>query len=399
MFPSEKIEEWIQEINERPSSAPLVIQFIANRLNDLSQWNEKLREENIALRTEKRVQEYEQQIKHLTYQLELLKRQFDGDLPDAEVLTTINKSVERLNLLIYDDQGRIGRWELEPANFEEGNTIGNLKGLPTRGEPPRLLIASASEELLCVFTSGRIAPIPVASVPILQKVTDPQDWEQVHIPREPSLGEALASLMTVSKLALADFIVQISRRGFMKKIRMALVASIMENLYIGTGAKLPGDQTMNVLLARDTDRYVLISEEGYLQSVTAEMLSYAVEEAVHLNNTDHLVAAAVIKPDQSVVVMTQIGKAIHRNVESIEVAEALQRKGKALYSRSRREKGVRVVGGGAIDAEDWGLALHQDGAITLHAMQSLLQSGTIPVEGEILAFATFPNPEITGAQA
>jgi hypothetical protein len=36
MFPSEKIEEWIQEVNQRPTSAPLIIQFIANRLNELT---------------------------------------------------------------------------------------------------------------------------------------------------------------------------------------------------------------------------------------------------------------------------------------------------------------------------------------------------------------------------
>ena len=399
MFPSEKIEEWIQEVTERPSSAPLVIQFIANRLNELSQWNEKLREENIALRTEKRVQEYEQQIKHLTYQLELLKRQFGGELPDAGTLASMGKPVDQMNLLIYDAEGRIARLELDAALLEDGSILGNLNGLPTAGEPARLLIAPASEELLCVFTSGRIAPLPVASVPVMKVSADPQDWAQVQIPREPALGEALASLMLVSKLALSGFIVQISRRGFMKKIRMALVASIMDNLYIGTGVKLPGDQTMDVLLAHDADRYVLISEEGYLQSVTAQMLSYAVEEAARLNPTDHLVAALTIKPDQSLVVMTQIGKAIHRTAESIEVADALKRKGKALYSKARREKGVRVVGGGAIDAGDWGLALHQHGAITLHDMQALLQSGTIPVEGEVLAFVTFPSAKPSGEPA
>ena len=79
MFPSEKIEEWLQEVSERPGSAQLIIQFIANRLNELSKWNEQLRSENIALRTEKRVQEYEQKISYLTYQLDLLKRQFDGE--------------------------------------------------------------------------------------------------------------------------------------------------------------------------------------------------------------------------------------------------------------------------------------------------------------------------------
>ena len=113
MFPSEKIEEWLQEVSERPASAPLIIQFIANRLSELSKWNEQLREENIALRTEKRVQEYEQQISYLTYQLDLLKRQFDGELPDEALLAAASKPVDLLNILLYDPQGRVARLELE----------------------------------------------------------------------------------------------------------------------------------------------------------------------------------------------------------------------------------------------------------------------------------------------
>jgi len=392
MFSSEKIEEWIIEVTERPKSAPLVIQFIANRLNELTKWNEELRADNIALRTEKRVQEYEQQINHLTYQLDLLKCQFGGELPDDEILVAASKTVDQLNLLIYDEQGRIARLDLDSANLTDGNTIGNFQGLPLRGEPPRLLIAPSSEELLCVFTSGRIAPLPVLSIPRIEAGADPQNWQQIQIPHEPSLGEALASLMPVSKMALVDFFVQVSRRGFMKKIRMALVASIMDNLYIGTGVKLSGDQTMDVILAHDADRYILVSEEGYLQLITSDMLSFAVEEAVRLNATDHLVAVQTLKPEKSVVVMTQIGKAIHRMVDSIPVADALKRKGKPLYSKARREKGVRVVGCGAVDASDWGLALHQGGEISLHSMQSIFENGTIPTDSEIMAFVTFPDP-------
>jgi DNA gyrase/topoisomerase IV subunit A len=389
MFPTEKIEEWLQEVTERPTSAPLIIQFIANRLNELSKWNEQLREENIALRTDKRVQEYEQQISYLTYQLDLLKRQFDGDLPDEDALAAISRPLDMLNILIYNSQGHIARLELNAADLIDGSFIGSFEGLPTNGEPARLLAVPSSEELLCIFTSGRIAPLPVTSIPVVQTGKEPQDWDQIQIPNEPALGDALACLMPVSKMALADFLVQVSRRAFMKKIRMALAPSIMENLYIGRGAKLPGDQTMDIFLAHDTDSYILLSEEGYLGSVTTEMLSFAVVEAIRLNSTDHLVASFPIQPEQSLLVMTQIGKAIHRTAESIEAAEALKRVGKALYSKARREKGVRVVGGGAVNESDWGLALHQDGAVSLHAVSSLFESGTIPVDDEITSFTVF----------
>jgi DNA gyrase/topoisomerase IV subunit A len=393
MFPSEKIEEWLQEVSERPESAPLIIQFISNRLNELSKWNEQLRAENIALRTEKRVQEYEQQISYLTYQLDLLKRQFNGELPEEEIPTAVSTLLDVLNVLVYDARGRIARLELNPSGLTDGNFLRNIEGLPIDGEPARLIVASSSEELLCIFTSGRIAPLPVISIPLSPTDTKTLIWDQVQIPHEPALGDTLACLTPILNLALADFLVQISRRGFMKKIRMALAPSIMENLYIGRGAKLPGDQTMDIFLARESDQYILLSEEGYMQSLTAEMLSFAVEEAVRLNSTDHLVAAFPLQEEQSLLVMTQIGKAIHRTVESIPRAEALKRKGKALYSKSRREKGVRVVGGAGVTENEWGLALHQDGTISLHAITSLLESGTIPVNDEIISFTVFSKPE------
>ena len=389
MFPSEKIEEWVQEVNQRPTSAPLIIQFIANRLNELTKWNEQLREENIALRSEKRVQEYEQQISYLTYQLDLLKRQFEGEIPSEETFNAISKPPDSLNILVYDSFGHIARLELDEDGMLDGKTLLKFERLATDGEPARLLVVPSNEELLCIFTSGRITPLPVSSIPFVQMEAQPQDWDQVQIPHEPAMGDALAYLMPISKMALADFLVQISRRAFMKKIRMALAPSIMENLYIGRGAKLPGDQTMEVFLGHEADCYILLSEEGYLGSITAEMLSFAVVEAMRLNPTDHLVGAFAIQPEQSLLIMTQVGKAIHRTAESIESAEALNRKGKALYSTSRREQGVRVVGGGPVQEDDWGLALHKNGKLSLHAVSSILESGTLSIDDEILSFTIF----------
>ena len=253
-----------------------------------------------------------------------------------------------------------------------------------------MLVVAPNEELICVFTSGRILPLPVSSIPMGNRESE---WDQISIPMEPGVGDALASLMPASKMALADFFLQVSRRGFMKKIRMALAPSIMENRYIGTGTKLPGDQTLEIGLGHENDLYALLSWEGYLQCVTASMLSFAVEEAVRLNSSDHLVAAFPYRQDQSIIVMTQIGKAIHRTVDGLEIADDLRRRGRALYSKERRERGVRVVGGAAASAQDWGLALHPDGRITLHAMAALFESGTIPVEGELLAFAAFSGAE------
>ena len=80
MISPDKIEEWIREVEERPSSASLILRYIANRLSELASWNEELLAENIELRSGRKVEEYESRIASLEYQVGLLKRQLGGEV-------------------------------------------------------------------------------------------------------------------------------------------------------------------------------------------------------------------------------------------------------------------------------------------------------------------------------
>ena len=71
-----KIEEWIKEVEARPASAQAILKLIAGRLRDLTERNEALLAENIALQDGSKVEEYKRRIAHLEYQLDLLKRRF-----------------------------------------------------------------------------------------------------------------------------------------------------------------------------------------------------------------------------------------------------------------------------------------------------------------------------------
>ena len=73
----------------------------------------------------------------------------------------------------------------------------------------------------------------------------------------------------------------------------------------------------------------------------------------------------------------------------LEPAESLRLKGQAIYSNQRRSSGVRVVGAALVSERDWALALHADGQVTLHSVSTLLGRGSLPVQGELLAFTTF----------
>jgi DNA gyrase/topoisomerase IV subunit A len=390
MVTSEKIEEWLREVEQRPESAPLIIQFIGNRLRDLAAWNEALRSENIALASGNRVEEYEQRIAHLEYQLDLLKRQLGGEALQAGQATTgLPAQAATISLLVFDHLGRVLRIVLDPTALEDGVVLGYLQGdLGREDEPPRLLAVPSSEELFFVFTYGRVAAISVeelAQVP----AGGSWEWEQAPVPEARRSREALACLTPVARLALAEFLIQFSRRGYVKKVLASMAASILSQQYIGAGTVLPVDKIFAMLLGAKDSRIALVSHEGRLLCLEAGQLPFSIEEAMRLEPTDHLVTAAPLPAGKTLLVMTQIGKLVALDGDDLPAAPSFKLKGQAIFSGQRRASGVRVVGAAAVDDADWAIALHADGRVSLHAVSSLLGRGTLPAQGELLAFATF----------
>jgi DNA gyrase/topoisomerase IV subunit A len=392
MVTPEKVEEWLKEIEARPGSAALIVQFIANRLRDLSERNAELLAENIALTSGKRVEEYERRIAHLEYQLELIKRQLGGELP-VDATPAAAPAVQTASVLLYDDQGRVLRLEVSAERLAQGGELARLAGerasLLADEEPPRLLAVPSRAELLAIFSSGRVATFPAAS--LAPAVGATLDWAQAAIPDEPRAGETLAGLVSVSRLALAEYFLQVSRRGCVKKIRASLAESILANHYIGSGIKQAPDRTFELALCAKEARLALVSSEGYLLGLETKTLPFAVEEALKLNATDHLVAAFVTAPEHAILIMTQVGKLIHWEDAGLESAASLRQRGQAVFSPTRRAQGVRVVGAAAASAAALeggatALALHAEGQLTAHLLRDLVGAGTLPVHGSLLAF-------------
>ena len=151
MISNEQFEEWMKEIEKRPNSAALILQYVFNRLKDLSGRNEDLLNENIALRSERKVEEFENKINNLEYQLALLSRQFHGQKVTEDALLQQRSP----GIFIYSPRGRLLHIELpedapnQPlALFPEGTLPEDISYL-------RLLAANREEELLFVFDTGR----------------------------------------------------------------------------------------------------------------------------------------------------------------------------------------------------------------------------------------------------
>jgi DNA gyrase/topoisomerase IV subunit A len=392
----DKIEEWIREAEERPSSASLIIRFIGNRLLDLTKTNEELQTENLALRTEKKVEEFEERIANLEYQSTLLKRQLSGELPDRSTPVTAPASTEpvNLNLLIYNTQGQVLRIEKPASSLISGGKLGHISDeVNPSNFPTRILAVHNHEELLFAFDSGRTVTMPVTAIP--ENNSDHLDWQQSYL-QAPLGTEELAFIQPVARMALYDYCIQISRKGCVKKIKEPLFESYVGKSYIGTGIKSPPDKTFGLVFSGKTDHIVLVSKEGYLLCLEIGPLPMTIEEVLRLNITDHIITSFTfdkgIASNASMLFVTQNGKVIHRHQEWLDVATSYKTKGQSLFSQDRRDAGVKLVGAALVRDDEWGFSLRSDGEFTTNKVKELIGTGVI-LSGEpgitILDFTTF----------
>jgi hypothetical protein len=380
-----KIEEWIKEIENRPESAQTILKLVYRRLKDLTEQNEALRAENIALQDGSRAEEYRKHAAALEYQLDLLKRRFGLNQAELSALAA-EPAAKPPTLLVYNAHGRLLR--IEPR-FETG-TSAHLNGeLSVAGETARLLAVPANEELLLLFSSGRVSTCPVEEI-ALQPAGGEWSLEQAALPDEPHGGERLACITPISRLAMVDFFLQSSRRGCIKKTMTSISETIFENHYLGKGTVQKMDQPFDLSLCLKKELFVLVTYEGRLLGLEVDDLSYALEERIRLDATDHVVAGFIIQPDELLLCMTQDGKIISRSAGFIETAKSTTAHGQALISPARLEQGVRFIGAAAARETDRLALLDAAGNLSLHSLGDLTGAGLVRSEAPLLALGIIP---------
>ncbi len=381
MITQDKIDEWLREVEERPSSAPIILQYITKRLRQLSEWNEELRAENLELRSSRKVEEYEKQIAKLMYQVELLKRQVGAG--------AIAVQPETLSVLAYNWKGEVLRFELDASQLSSNSLVARLAGETSLDSRIKLLVTGSHEELLFVFTSGRTTAMAAAEIPAVDGGAG--DWSGAFL-QEPRGAEDLAVIAPIGRMPLIESCVQTSLRGCVKRIPKQYFEAHIANNFIGSGVKQTPDKTCDLVLCAKEDQFFLATREGFLLTLAPDRLPYSIEEALHLAATDYVVNTFVTAGKPALVVMTQSGKIIHREIGWVEPASTFKTHGQPVFSPSRRKAGVRVAGAAAVDEQDWAVTLDNQGQMTLYRMGDILAAGAVTtgeLETEILWFSTF----------
>ena len=378
---SNKIDEWIKEAETRPESALTIVKLIAKRLRELTGRNEELLAENIALQNGTRVEEYQKRVAHLEYQLDLLKRRFGTDESMLTELPMDSTETSTLSLLVYNAQGRVLRIEINP----DVQALGRITDeMINDSEQPRLLAVQSNEEVLLLFTSGRVSTHALSSIPTVDS-GGAWSWEGAALPDEPRAGELLACITPLSRLPLSDFFLQVSRRGCVKKTMTSVAQSILANHYLGKGALQKSDQPFDVTLCQKKDLFVFVTFEGHLIGLDVDGLSYSAEERIRLTSSDYVVGSFMTHSNESMLFVTQTGKVIHRESDSLELSKSPLAKGQALISASRVEQGIRFVGAASVRDEDQIAVLDATGSINVYLTEAITGAGSIAAGGLILS--------------
>jgi DNA gyrase/topoisomerase IV subunit A len=374
---SHKIDEWMKEAEARPESAVVIVKLVAKRLRELTERNEELLTENIALQNGTRVEEYQKRIAHLEYQLDLLKRRFGSDEVELAQLPIPSAATSSLSLLVYNTYGRILRLELQSGAQALGHLIDET--LQT-SEQPRLLAVPSNEEVLLLFTSGRVSTCAVSNIATVECGGEWM-WNTGALPDEPRAGEFLACVMPISQLPLSEFFLQVSRRGCVKKTMTSMAQSILGNHYLGKGTLQKSDQPFDATLCGKKDLFGFVTIEGKLLGLDVNELSYSTEDRIKLTASDYVISSFVPHPEEYLLFVTQTGKVIQREYDSLELSKSPLAKGQALIPPSRLGQGVRFIGAASVRDGDWIAVLDSKGNLNVHIVESVAGGGSIKAEG------------------
>jgi hypothetical protein len=175
-----------------------------------------------------------------------------------------------------------------------------------------------------------------------------------------------------------------------KRIPGNYVEGYLAANFIGTGVVQKADKTCGLALCAKGERFIMASYEGALLGIETERLSFNIEEALRLKPGDFILTAFSAGENSSLLLVTQTGKAIHRESSWLESATSLKTQGQAIISPERHAKGVRLAGAAAVDEGDWAAAVASDGSLYLYRVADLFSKGVLidgQEEAEILSFS------------
>ncbi|MBN1641815.1 MAG: hypothetical protein JXA09_11315 [Anaerolineae bacterium] len=340
------VQWWVLEARKYPESAPLAIEFLAQRLAELDQENEKLRDEVLRLRQRASTESEGGQVRALRRQIEKLEYLLKSQTATEPMCVLYSDGLRSARLPISEMQ-RLARTGQAPL---DSRALLSLRAL---------LVARPHDEVLLVTSEGRGAKQLAPDLPPLP--------ENGRWPNEPSPwlreGERLAAAAIVS--TPPRFWTIVTRKGYAQRFVRAAFEREMEL----------GDPLLHSLLDRDEAVSIVDGDRGDLVVITrwgqANRFSHRAIDvqgslALDLEDGDEVVDALSLPEDGEIVIVTASGRAIRRHTEQL---PARQKPGDTLGKRLIGAQDVLALA--PFDPEDRLLYLTCSGRFVLVPLEDL----------------------------
>jgi hypothetical protein len=119
-------------------------------------------------------------------------------------------------------------------------------------------------------------------------------------------------------------------------------------------------------------------------------LSYSAEDRIKLTASDYVIASFVPHAEESMLFLTQTGKVLQREYDSLDLSKSPLAKGQALISPTRLEQGVRFIGASSVGDADRIAVLDSKGNLNIHVAESIVGAGSVEAEGVVLSIGVLP---------
>jgi DNA gyrase/topoisomerase IV subunit A len=283
---------WVQEARKDPTSAPKIVEALAERLVELDTQNESLRDELIRLRASVSEAAPAADTDTLQRRVETLQALLD------------QQSSTETSVILISDRGHTIRMPLSQVrirlrNDEPALDRGAVLGLRS------FVLARPHDKVLVLTSRGRAARVLVPEIPFLRSGT----W-----PAEPQItleaGEHVAVAVALDETP--RFWTVITRRGI---VRQFLHVRLQRLLDEGAPVVRPSSRADEpvAIVSGDRGDLLLVTRWGKAVRFPQRAIDTQGAQALNLDQDDAVVGGVPLPDDAEVIVVTASGAVLRRD--------------------------------------------------------------------------------------
>jgi DNA gyrase/topoisomerase IV subunit A len=287
------VQWWVLEARKYPESAPIAIEFLAERLAELDRENEELRDDVIRLQQRAPVQTSSDQVIALRRQVEKLQYLLKSQTATEPAIVLLSDQLRTARIPISEVQKLVRTGEV-------------LLTSRAMLDMQCMLAARPHDELLAFTNEGRGLR---QLVPDLPPLTESRRWPNE---RNPALSEHEQLSVSISVSETPRFWTLATRKGYVQRFVRAALEREMSRGDPLLRSLIEHDEAVAIV---DGDRgdIVLVTRWGQAIRFSQRVIDVQGSIALELEEGDEVAAALALPEDGEILIVTASGYAARRS--------------------------------------------------------------------------------------